>query len=212
MFNNKLDWLVGGYFANEDLLVTDNIRFGSDYGRFATCRFVTGGALTPLYSPATPGCLAARPAAFGGASPLIYAAIDRLEALRDRGSTLDFYRQNSRNWALFTHNIFHITDQIDATVGIRYTHERKKFDATFGNDNTACFNNQVALGPFLANPALATAVGGIISLSCFGNSSSELNGVEINDTRSEHKFTGTGVLSYKPTDDLLFYGSYSRGY
>ena len=212
LLNNKLDWLVGGYFANEDLLVTDNIRFGSDYGRFATCRFVTGGALTPLYSPATPGCLAARPAAFGGASPLIYAAIDRLEALRDRGSTLDFYRQNSRNWALFTHNIFHITDQIDATVGIRYTHERKKFDATFGNDNTACFNNQVALGPFLANPALATAVGGIISLSCFGNSSSELNGVEINDTRSEHKFTGTGVLSYKPTDDLLFYGSYSRGY
>ena len=39
---------------------------------------------------------------------------------------------------LFTHNIFHVTDQFDVTVGLRYTNERKKFDATFGNDNTAC--------------------------------------------------------------------------
>ena len=40
-FDDKLDWLVGAYFADEDLTVTDNLRFGSQYGRFATCRIVS---------------------------------------------------------------------------------------------------------------------------------------------------------------------------
>ncbi|MCY7338966.1 MAG: TonB-dependent receptor [Sphingomonas bacterium] len=210
--NDRLDWLVGGYYANEKLTVTDNIRFGGDYGRFATCRLVSGSALAPLYNPTAPGCLAARPAAFGLASPAIYAAIDRLDSLRNLGSTQDIYKQTSRNFALFTHNIIHITDKLDATIGVRYTNERKRFDATFGNNNTVCFNNNVALAPFLANPGLAPTARAIIGLGCFGNSTSELNGVSINDKRSEHKFTGTGVLSYKPNDDLLFYGSFSRGY
>ena len=218
LFDNRLDWLVGGYFADEKLLVADNIRFGAEYGRFATCRFITGGGLAGLYSPNSPSCIipVVGPAtilgAFGAAGPSILAGLNRLETLSDLGSIQDRYHQDSRNWALFTHNIIHITDQIDATVGLRYTHESKDFDAEFSNDNSVCFNNQTALGPFLGVPALAAAAGGLISLSCFGNSSSELDGVEIDDTRSESEFTGTGVLSYKPNEDLLFYASYSRGY
>ena len=38
----------------------------------------------------------------------------------------DTYKQSSNNWALFTHNIFDITDQFSLTVGARYTHEKKK--------------------------------------------------------------------------------------
>ena len=56
-------------------------------------------------------------------------AFDRLDSLNDLGSTHDVYNQNSHNWALFTHNIFHITDQLDVTLGLRYTNEKKKFDA-----------------------------------------------------------------------------------
>ncbi|NUS99586.1 MAG: TonB-dependent receptor, partial [Sphingomonas sp.] len=211
-FSDKLDWLVGGYYADEDLTLKDTLRFGNQYGRFATCRLVSGSGLAALYNPAAAGCLAARPAAFGAASPLIYAAIDRLDGIRDRGSTGDTYNQNSRNWALFTHNIFHVTSKFDVTVGLRYTHESKKLSAEFGNDNTACTLNQASLLPFLANPALSAVVQGILGLSCQGNSTAELNGVSIRDKRSEHKLTGTGVLSYKPNDDLLFYGSFSRGY
>jgi iron complex outermembrane receptor protein len=212
-FNDKFDWLIGGYYANEDLTVTDNLRFGTQYGRFATCRIVSGGALAPLFSPTSAGCLAARPATtFGAASPLIYAAFDRLDAINNRGSTLDRYTQNSRNWALFTHNIVHVTKTFDVTLGLRYTNERKRFDATFGNDNTGCTANEAALTPFLANPALSAVAGALIGLSCQGNSTAELNGVSINDQRKEDQFTGTAVLSWKPTDDLLLYGSYSRGY
>jgi outer membrane receptor protein involved in Fe transport len=211
-FGGHLDWLVGGYFADEDLTLNDNLRFGNQYGRFATCRIVSGGGLAGLYSPTSPGCLAARPAAFGLASPAIYAGFDRLDAINDRGSTHDIYSQNSRNFAFFTHNILHITDQLDFTVGFRYTDERKRFDATFGNDNTACPAQQAALAGFLTNPALAAVAGGLIGLSCQGNSTSELNGVSINDRRSESEWTGTSILSYRPNNDLLLYASYSRGY
>ena len=209
---DRLDWLVGAYFADEDLEVRDNLRFGNQYGRFATCRVVSGSALAALYSPTSPGCLAARPALFGPASPLIFAAFDRLDSINNRGSTLDVYGTNSRNYAFFTHNIFHITSQLDLTVGARYTHERKRFEATFGNDNTACPAQQAALLPFLGVPSLAALAGGLIGLSCQGNSTAELNGVTINDRRSESEWTGTGILSYHPSDDVLFYASYSRGY
>ena len=52
----------------------------------------------------------------------------------------------------------------------------------------------------------------LIGLTCQGNSTAELNGVSITDRRNEHQFTGTAILSWKPIDDLLVYGSYSRGY
>ncbi len=211
-FADRLDWLVGAYFADEKLTVGDNLRFGDDYGRFATCRLVTGSGLAPLYNPAGAGCLAARPAVFGALSPVFYGAIDRLDSLRDLGSTQDIYKQDSRNWALFTHNIFHVTPTLDVTLGLRYTNERKKFDATFGNDNTVCTANQAALLPYRAIPSLTATVDAIVGLSCQGNSTAELNGVSINDERNEDEFTGTAVVSWKPDPKWMVYGSYSRGY
>src|SRR3546814_10780636 len=57
---------------------------------------------------------------------------------RSRGSINDRYYQHDRNWALFTHNIFHVTDTIDFTFGLRYTKDKKKFRADFTNDNVIC--------------------------------------------------------------------------
>ena len=189
--------------------------------RFATCRIVSGGGLA--------GALLARPRRAASARrrpgdagrrlrrrrPIIFAGFDRLDTVNDRGSTLDVYSQNSRNWAIFTHNIFHITDQLDLTLGLRYTNERKQFDATFGNDNTACPAQQACCStscPSAQRRCRRPLAGGLIGLTCQGNSTAELNGVSIDDERSEDEFTGTGVLSFRPTDDLLLYASYSRGY
>jgi len=215
-FDGKLDWLIGGFYANEKLTVQDNLRFGNQYGRFANCRIVSGGGLAFAYSPASQSCInpALRPTvtgALGAAGPIIVAGLDRLDTLNDRGSTIDRYFQNGTNWALFTHNIVNITDTINLTLGLRYTSDKKKFNARFGNDNTVCTANQAALAPLLTTAAAATA-GAVIGLSCQGNSTAELNGVAIRDQRSEDEFTGTAILSWKPIDDLLLYGSYARGY
>ena len=218
----KLDWLIGGFFSNEKLTVRDNLRFGNQYGRFATCRIISGGGLAGLYSPANPSCVipGVGTATIGGASglsgPDVLAAFTRLDTLNDLGTTNDRYFQNGTNYAAFTHNIIHITDALDLTLGLRYTSDKKKFNATFGNDNTACTAIQGLVSDDLVNPlttATARALSGsLIGLACQGNSTAELNGVSINDKRSEDEFTGTAILSWKATDDLLVYGSFARGY
>ncbi len=219
-FDGVLDWLVGGFFTNEDLTVQDNLRFGSQYGRFATCRIISGGGLAGLYSPTNPSCVvpgvgpATLAGATGASGPDIVAGFTLLDSLNNRGSTVDQYNQNSRNFAVFTHNIISLTDTFDITLGLRYTSERKRFDATFGNDNTVCTSLQGSLTDDLTS-ASATAralAGALIGLGCQGNSTAELNGVSINDRRSESEFSGTAIASWRPTEDLLVYGSFSRGY
>ena len=74
-----------------------------------------------------------------------------------------------------------------------------------------CPQNRALLSGLLTTP-LAGLAGGLISLSCQGNSTAELNGVSIADTRDEDQFTGTAILSWKPDPDWLVYGSYSKGY
>jgi iron complex outermembrane receptor protein len=223
-FADKLDWLVGGFYADEDLTLQDALRFGTQYGRFATCRLVSALG-TPFLSPGTSGCLSATgravllgqvpgvnpPLGSAAAGQLAIAGLTNLDQLNDRGAVEDRYVQNSRNWALFTHNIFHVTDRFDVTVGLRYTRERKTLDATFRNDNTVCPQNEALLGGLLGTP-LSGLARGIIGLSCQGNSTAELNGATIADRRAESEFTGTAVLSWKANDDLLLYASYSRGY
>jgi iron complex outermembrane receptor protein len=153
-----------------------------------------------------------------GSAPLrarpLPAAIDNLDSLNDLGSDLDVYKQNSRNWALFTHNIFHVTARSMLTVGLRYTTRSKKFDATFGNDNTSapptrrCSAFQSGQPGVPALFAVSQAILGLSARAIRRPSSTAFDRRQ----RSEGKFTGTGVLSYKPNDDLLLYASYSRGY
>ncbi|MBN8500738.1 MAG: TonB-dependent receptor, partial [Sphingomonadales bacterium] len=226
-FDGKLDWLVGGFYADEKLTLRDNLRFGSQYGRFATCRVISGGGLAGLYSPTSPLCVApgVGPATLAGATGAsgadIVAAFTALDGMNNVGSTTDEYRQHGKNWALFTHNIFHITDKLDLTLGVRYTNDKKDLNATFGNNNTVCTTVQGLVTDDLTTTTAGTATqigtaralaGALIGLACQGNSTAELNGVSIASKRSEDKWTGTAILSYRPTDDVMTYASYSRGY
>ena len=232
-FNDTLDWLVGAYYANEKLETRDNLRFGNDYGTFANCRIVL--AINPaLANPSADNCLGANVAAltganggagaFGAATPLIIAGMNNLAQVRDIGSTGDRYNQTSENFAVFTHNIVHVTDTVDLTLGLRYTNETKDFRAAFSNDNVFCPQSRAILNPLLVPSVdtdgdgvadlapLGALAGGLISLSCQGNSTAELDGVTLSDSRDEDEFTGTAILSWKPDPDWLVYGSFSKGY
>ena len=270
-WNNRLDWLVGGYYANEKLAVDDNQTYGNDYARYGNClaaaNFVAAGAPASLLAPgASPTCinpavatglrdaplaaggliasfnaaaaagqfttaanlastitalgafarlnnpaLAAGPITFApavnfGAAPFGNSGFTNLavalagpsfaSATLNGAALNDAYRQNSNNWALFTHNIFSITDRLKLTLGARYTHERKTLDAVLLDNNVLC---SVFSGTSLQQfpCVIPSAAGGTFA---------------IDDSRSESKISGTAVISYKPTDRLLTYASYSRGY
>ena len=217
--DGKLDWLVGGYYAHEDLDTASELKFGNDYGRFAACRVVYG-SFSAFYNPNNVGCLSATGTAvlsnaagpLGAAGAAMVGGLQRLDTVRNVGDDTANFDQTSSNFAFFTHNIFHVAKGLDLTLGLRYTNETKKLNANFNNTNTICPAQQAALLPFMGVPALAPLAGGIITLSCQGGSSSALNALTLNDTRKEDKFTGTAILSYKPSDDVMIYASYSRGY
>jgi len=228
-FSGKLDWLVGGYYSNEKLTLVDNIRFGSDYGLFATCRILSASvpaALLPCNSRAAMSAGVIDP---NITNPILNAAMKTLLNIGAGGVTAGDqdarYKQDSESIAAFTHNIVHITDKLDLTVGLRYTHEKKKLSATFNNDNAACTTLQtrnpaagindlvdIATNPALVGATAAQLAGGILGLGCLGNGGTGLNALTLNDSFSDDELSGTAVVSYRPTRDLMVYGSFSRGY
>jgi iron complex outermembrane receptor protein len=201
-FNDRLDWLVGGFYSHEDLEVGSTLKFGAEYGAFSSCLVVNGISPTFVNANAA-GCLTptGRAVLGGGASPTV-RALDLLYSISNLGDDRTVYSQASKSAAIFTHNIFHLTPTIDLTLGARYTHEEKDFSAVFRNTNTVC--PQVR--------AILPASSGIINLACQGNSTSELNSLNLADSHKEDQVTGTAVLSWKPSDPWLVYGSYSKGY
>jgi len=226
LFNDKLDWLVGGFYSKENLKLVDNAVFGSQYGQFAACRLVaTVSPNVALQNQNNPGCMSAIgratiTGAFGAAGGLITSALDRLTGgpglgggVNNVGDSGSIYRQKSENYAFFTHNILHLTDKLSLTGGLRYTHETKKFNAKFNNNNSVCPIQQAALAPLTRTQSGATAFAqGIVTLTCTGNSSTALNGLNLNDSFGDGEFTGTAVLSWKPFTKLLTYASYAKGY
>ncbi|MDP1027512.1 TonB-dependent receptor [Sphingomonas sp. KR1UV-12] len=234
-FGGKLDWLVGGFYSKEELKLSDNIVFGSQYGQFAACRLVA--TLNPnvaLQNQNASGCLSAAGratltsnAVFGAnLGAAVLGGLDRLSGtvtngvrtggVNNVGDSGSIYRQNSENYAFFTHNIINVTDTLSVTLGLRYTHEQKDFRASFNNNNTVCPIQQANLSPLIANAAIPAAarqyIAGIVTLSCTGNSSSTLNALNPRDSFKDGEFTGTAVVSWKPTPQLMTYASYAKGY
>ncbi|WP_374944698.1 TonB-dependent receptor [Sphingomonas sp.] len=225
LFGDKLDWLVGGFYSKENLKLVDNVVFGAQYGQFAACRIVaTINPAAVLQDQNQAGCLSAAgratltsAAAFGPAlGAAVIGGLNNLYNVNNVGDSGSLYRQRSENYAFFTHNIFHLTDTLSVTGGLRYTHEKKTFSADFNNNNAICPAQQAALSPLVANAAIPGAarqvIGGIVTLTCTGNSSTSLNALDLRDSFKDGEFTGTAVLSWKPIPQLLTYASYAKGY
>ncbi len=224
-FKGRLNYLVGGYFANEDLEYRDNLRLGSQFGaysNFLVNQSVPGFAALGGYANLN-GVVNALLLGRGAPAPVAALVASQVSpiTLSNVGETADNFKQNSRNFAVFTHNQIKIVDTVTLTLGARYTNEEKTLDANLASDNTACAsilnsaNKVAALG---ANPALAataaTIAGTLRSLSslpCISNLNTVVDGT-YNAKKKEDRFTGTAVLSWKPTTSTLLYGSYSRGY
>ncbi|WP_448585889.1 TonB-dependent receptor [Thermaurantiacus sp.] len=200
-FNDRLDWLVGGYFARERLDVSDNLRYGADAERYFDC--VIANALAPAFvNPAVARCTnlpASSFPGFGGFAQLLGAAPLAGTGVGDG----NFFKHISRNYAFFTHNVIDIVeDRLFLTLGARYTNERKEIDARFNMTNTLCA--AMRNSNFVSLAALPCAINGTAGPGISPN--------DPNRVRPEDEFTGTVSLSWKPVDELLVYASWARGY
>ncbi len=197
--DGRLDWLIGGYFANEKLDVDDDIVYGADYERFANCLAAVTLAPT-LVNPASATCSNLPATSFPGFQGI--AALLNAPRLNGTGAADPSFHQRSTNYALFTHNSFDLVeDQLTLTIGARYTHEKKTLAGNANFTNTLC--------PAIVNSSLQA----LASLACVINGTAPDLVKGAPGTRfSDSQWTGTAVLSWKPTPDLLIYGSASKGY
>ena len=232
---DRLDWLVGGYYAHETLTVDDDIKYGNDYERYANCvlaeNFSRAIGSTTLFSTTGPGCFNTAVATAVATNPALPAAvrtpvgllsglaIPGVTGFRAVATAIGFpltgnflngtgvvnnqFEQTSRNYALFTHNVFSVVpDKLDLTAGVRYTNERKTLDGTFNTNNAFC------------TALRASSLQSLQGLPCVINSTSG-TGLSLTDpgrVKTESEWSGTAVLSYKVTPDVLTYVSYSKGY
>ena len=231
-FKGKLDWLVGGYFAQERLDVRSDLTYGNDFDRYVTQLVrASGGAAAqfPGFNNLR-GFVSAGLAQQGLPAALIApvaALVPNIATYANTGQD-DRYRQRSRNFAIFTHNVVHVTDTLSVTLGARYTNEDKRLRATFASTvpdgNAAATLAQSvaqlrALAATSTNPfiraAAAGAATGVASLAPAAGLYGVLtgyNGTPPARSRKEDEWTGTAVVSWKPVPALLTYASYSKGY
>ena len=223
-FDGRLDWLVGGYYANEKLDVDDDIVYGNNYEQFANC-LLFASALPSAVLPSNASCvnvpvvqgtiavlppgatrtllqsLIANPArpGFGSLAAALGQPALAINGTGNQGST---FAQRSRNFAVFTHNSFDIVpDVLTFTIGARYTSERKTLDAD------ANFNN--AICPLIVNSPFQS----LATLPCVINSTApDLPRGSTGTKFKDNEWTGTAVLSWKPAPEWLVYGSASKGY
>jgi iron complex outermembrane receptor protein len=106
----------------------------------------------------------------------------------------------SKNFAIFGQATYRFTEQLSLTGGLRYTWDDLEFTHTRAPGVNAV-TGLPATGPGVSgNPAGGTLASG-------GNGTNTSAGSTDNGNLS-----GRAVLQFEPTEDVMLYGSYTRGY
>jgi iron complex outermembrane recepter protein len=92
----KLDWLVGGYYADETVDVANATKYGTQLATY----------------------IAALPVGINLATATTLYPVNG-------GSVLAEFAQEGTSWSFFSHNQLQITERLGAVLGVRYNHEEK---------------------------------------------------------------------------------------
>lgn len=217
--DNRVDWLAGLYFFDQDMTHRDNTRYGTDLRPFAD--LVSGGAITGLEG------------ALGVPAGTFLAA--------GQGRT-ENYSLTTESWSVFGQLDFHVTDRFTITAGLRHTQEDKTVNADLLVQDPFSALNFVQIGSQLifaqvftqltglpptpaniaANPGAAAQAQAFAAANATNPAVNQLLGLtplqfsppapNYASARSEDNLSGNIILSYDVSDTLNVYASYSTGY
>ena len=212
-FNDRLDFLLGGYYADEKIRETQALTLGTHY-QAAVSAFNFGRV-------AGPNPLFAFTALGNGGVPVNAAG----------NFAINRFGIDSENYSIFSHNVFSVTDNIDLTLGARYVNETKDgfFDQIAAN-SPACqaIANGILTGAF-ARAGLGGLAGPLLATTCFpftasvnltapaavgGGLASNFLPLprEFSTKFKDNEITYTGQLSYNTNEGTLVYASLSHGF
>lgn len=207
--DGRLSWLVGGYFADENIEQSLTSSLGTQYSSFSDALLIAGTA-GAYPNAAILGLGGALPVASGGISPT-------------GAQTTNRYTQDSTSWSVFTHNTFDVTDQLSLTIGLRYSDESK--DGSFSQPQTNYPSCEAQLGNFnpatgAFPPAPGVLTGNLVVLGCFPFlAPADLPQAAFlplprtfNDTFKDDELIYTGKIGYEFTPDISSYASFTHGY
>ncbi|MHA7821060.1 MAG: TonB-dependent receptor [Erythrobacter sp.] len=159
-FNDVLDWLVGVYYADEDIVEEASLTLGPDF------QAVVGQAnFGPVLGPLAPNYLGlvAQSGAYltslgaGAPDPTIFAT----PISADNSFGYNRYEQQGESFSVFTHNIFNVTDELSFTLGARYVDDKK--DGSYNqldSNNPACLAGLALAGSIGADIAAGNVIAG----------------------------------------------------
>ncbi len=221
----RLDWMFGAFYSDEDLDRNDSYRIGAAYEPYLST-LVGGRVFSALAAMGLP-VNAANPAAF-----LSQVSGQPFGTSFAGFGALDEHRQTSRSKALFTNNTWHASDALDLTLGLRYTWEDKELDSVFSNPN-----GSIGCGSVLANPGLrvgtalsqrvanwaalspaqqAAIIGAlapqIAGFMCLPWANALHDGRVTHQERTEKEWSGTIKAAYRWNENWMTYFSAARGY
>lgn len=220
--DNKLDWLVGGFYSKQNLDATDKVVYGSDTAAY--WNMLAGGAPAGIEA--------------GLGFPAGFFFPDGGGMVEERFIT------KSKSVAVFGQFDFHVSDKLTVTAGLRYTKEDKdaigEFDVNepfsalnlrtlenllVGNPTGAalaplagflgqpyiddCVVNGCTLPPAFGGTVIDPALGymqGLAALQLFPPR------IDFDRSRTEDKVTGNITISYDVNDVVNTYATVSRGY
>ena len=208
---DRIDWMVGAFYTDEDLDRTETYRIGPHYEPYLSVALLS--IINPALgtSPTAPLFLSQ---ATGRPFGTVFAGL----------GALDNYQQSAKSTALFTNNTWHATDALDLTLGLRYTREKKTLISNYSNPNGGA-----GCGSMLANPAqvvaalvargltvaqASAAAPTVVGYGCLPWAN-PLHNAPSRDTvqsREEKEWSGTLKAAYRWNDNVMTYGSFARGY
>lgn len=193
----KVQYVVGGFFADEDIDQQVSFGLGQDYGELV-------GAL--LFG-ATGGTLGANPLTIfsGGIDPSVVR-------------TTNAYQQNSISWSLFGNVTWEIVEGLKLNGGLRYSDENKT-----GSFSQPAINNPLcpAILSSIGRGAVPAALSGtVFALGCLafvapaiGSNANPFPLPRLFDsTFNDDELIYTGKISYEFSFPVNIYASFTHGY
>ena len=129
------------------------------------------------------------------------------------------FKQDPKSYTIFGEGSHEITDTVKLTAGLRYTSDKNKFSdglTTYYDDRGVArlltvsnFTQGGALAPYFLQPVYNEA--GAVVIPSFQTLGIPLPG-GLERKGSSGRLSGRAILDWKPSDAVMFYASYSRGY
>jgi iron complex outermembrane recepter protein len=184
----NLDYLVGGFYANEYLRDNFELLFGNQFSTYIDELFSSTGLGVPV----------------PGFKQLLFGP-NAIEPAGDGG--VDSYRQRDDDYALFTNETYHFTSQFDVNVGLRYTIDNKVLNSL--NQN---IGNGEGCSAVANSPAAALLGQTALNTVCLPFESPAFNNFPNHQSESTSNTSGTVKASYRFNPEVLTYISYAKGF